>query len=819
MNNRFVRATTTTTVTKQKAKNPLNQAGLDKLQEVYDKASSNPNSNYVFTVRRAMKSLQSCPTAITTQKEACQLKYVGPAVAKVICPTFLPSPTSSTNNYNNNTNNNDSNTQQPSRKRSRKTAASSTVEQGPSKKEKVYKQERLAAESLDLSNCGPWKVILIIDGREHKSQHVVSKCKQSGIPCEERNLPIGDMAWIAQAQDKISGRTTEVLCGTIVERKESSDLVGSLFGSRYLEQRMRLKSCGVPQLLFLVEGNLASNINCPQETLEMAIMETRCLGFHVIQTENLMDTVRKLKGLHRRVLQRTFPEAFSQLPTYTRSPTGTFGLHRKRRPTSLLEMTFDTTPKPALGAKRFITYTELKAKVELDREAGTRTVGAIYMAMLKQISTLSHKKCEALAKIYPTMNALMTAYATSDNPAKMIQDISLGTQKMGPKSSEAVYTAICTQRDGTRPNGPTMEFEDIPVAKKSPTSVGPPAAANTYTGALDSFFAPKAPSPPKAKTASMTVPGSAALAALKKPASQSYSPPSPDRKPAPSVLCVDLTDDTPPRPSFAKKPSYLTDPPPSTGSSAGYNKSSTAALKGSIDSQKATPKAAPKTAVQLNFSSPLFSSPDDDDSLLHSAPFAKRPKTSTLDVALARSVSSTPSPAASSTASNSSTTKKKAPAVAAKAISSPSIVVMIDSSDEEDDDELLMKKPLQSKANAPSTVAAKAAEAAAAATYSIPSSSPNTIRRVSDGSSISTASSSTTTGAREVQQSKKPTATFDQTTANVTMRRTNKNSNPPNRWQDALDSDYSDDEDDLGISLDLRSRLAKRSNTETIVID
>ncbi|KAL3938387.1 MAG: hypothetical protein SGBAC_006688, partial [Bacillariaceae sp.] len=379
----------------KKAKNPQNQESLDKLLEVYEKASANPNSNYVFTLRRAMKSLQQCPTAVTTQKEACALKYVGPSIAKIICPVFLPSPTAAStfmsisnddnnhnNNNNNNNHNNNNNKNRNSRKRSRATTtANNTDHQGLTKKEKIYQQERLAAESLDLSTCGPWKVILIIDGREHRSQHVVSKCKQSGIPCEERTLPIGDMAWIAQSQDRITGRTMEVLCGTVIERKESSDLAASLFGTRYLEQRMRLKSCGVPQLLLLVEGSLAININCPQETLKMAIMETRCLGFHVLQTENLQDTVRKLKGLHRRVLQRTFPEAFSQLPTYTRSPTGTFGLHRKRRPSSLLEMTFDTTPKPALGAKRFITYTELKAKVELDRETGTKTVGAIYMAM------------------------------------------------------------------------------------------------------------------------------------------------------------------------------------------------------------------------------------------------------------------------------------------------------------------------------------------------------------------------------------------------------------------------------------------------------
>lgn len=375
--NRYRSHATTTVQSKQlKAKNPANQTALEKLLEVQENAASNSNSNFIFTVKKAVKSLQTCPTAITTREEACKLKYVGPSLAKVICPTVLTTPT---------------NASEPnvvtkvSRKRKQATStAALKVDQGPSKKEKAYHVEKSAAESLDVSKCGPWKVVLIVDGREHKSKHVVSKCKQSGIPCEERHLPIGDMTWIAQSNDNSTGKVVEVLCGTIIERKESSDLVGSLFGTRLLEQRLRLQNCGIPQLLFLVEGKLNSNVNCPQETLEMAIMETRCLGFHVIQTEHLQETVQKLKGLHRRIVQRTFPDAFrSELPTFTNSPSEGIGNRRRRRPTSLLEMKVDTPPRPALGMKRFLTYMELKAKVEMDREAGTRTIGAVYMAMCK----------------------------------------------------------------------------------------------------------------------------------------------------------------------------------------------------------------------------------------------------------------------------------------------------------------------------------------------------------------------------------------------------------------------------------------------------
>ena len=117
----------------------------------------------------------------------------------------------------------------------------------------------------------------------------------------------------------------------------------------------------------------------------MAMMETRVLGFHVIQTSHLQDTVRHLKGLHRRIVQRTFPQAFTtELPTfsnYSSSSSSSSRRRRQRRPTSLLEMVFDGPPVPPLNSQRFMTYGELKAKVEMDREAGTRTSGAVYMAM------------------------------------------------------------------------------------------------------------------------------------------------------------------------------------------------------------------------------------------------------------------------------------------------------------------------------------------------------------------------------------------------------------------------------------------------------
>jgi ERCC4-type nuclease len=526
---------------KPTAKCSANQEAVDKLHELVEQESANPNSNYVFVVKRALKSVVECKTPITTLKEATELKHVGPKMARIIVPTSSsniasvssPPPLKAAAATSKKTKNGSIATVPteslsavaaapvscPERRLKQSTLSSSLTVSSSScsattatKKERVisakqmaYDKAALEAENLILPTNASWKVILLVDGREHKSKHVVSKCQQSGIPCEERHLPIGDAAWVARCTIPSKDKTgdpnkppamtiLEVMCGTILERKEISDFSSSLFGTRYNEQRLRLQNCGIPQVLFLVEGELNSSVNCPPETLHMAMMETRVqLGFQVVQTKHLEDTVRLLKGLHRRIVQRTFPQAFSSLqnedplPTY-RSPqdgdilrNGARGSRRQRRPTSLLEMVFDTPPVPPLGSSRFITYPELKAKVIRDREAGTRTVGAIYLAMLKQVPTLSQKKCHAIAREYPTWDSLMTAYAKSSHtdsngvdPALLVRDVECERQKVGPKSSQELFVACCTDRYGKLPSsGPSRSKSssaELATTKKKPTS-------------------------------------------------------------------------------------------------------------------------------------------------------------------------------------------------------------------------------------------------------------------------------------------------------------------------------------------------------------
>jgi ERCC4-type nuclease len=484
-----------------KAKCAENQANLEILVEKKEKLR--PSDKFGFTLKRAIESLQKTKEPVTSFKEAIALAYVGPAIASVIFPNLpdkddatarprkrkakktkdtAAASSSASPNSSPTTKQAPESSSAPApaaAKRSRhaatigageaSTLVRSALAEKPTAKEVAYQNAVSQAENY-VGKKLTWRAILIVDGREWKSEHIQAKCQMSGIPCEERMLPIGDMAWIGQGVDPQSKNIVcELMLGTIIERKTTSDLKSSLFGTRYCEQRLRLQYSGIPQVLFLIEGDLSKELyNCPAETLHTAVMETRLhLGFQIVQTDHMDGTVAALKRMHRRVLQRSFPHAFGQaneaLPTFAEAGIGGGDRreslphrpnHRRRRKRlqSLMEMTFDTEPVPPLGESRFVTYKELKAKVERDREAGSKTIGSIHAAMLKQVATISGKKVQALARAYPTNARVMQAFSdepNNDARKAMVTDLSTKepgqetarVMKVGPRSAAELYVA------------------------------------------------------------------------------------------------------------------------------------------------------------------------------------------------------------------------------------------------------------------------------------------------------------------------------------------------------------------------------------------
>jgi hypothetical protein len=202
--------------------------------------------------------------------------------------------------------------------------------------------------------------------------------------------------------------------------------------------------------------------------------------------------------MHRRVLQRAFPSAFrlEALPLFdeisanSNSPlrsvvcdasvphlnqvavsSASIEVHQRRRRRkrlqSLMELTFDHDPVPPFGSCRLCTYKELKTKIERDREIGTRTIGGLHAAMLKQVAGISDTKVLAILDQYPTMCHLLRAYdgisSLSDQERRnFLKDLPLGDPsltrdaRLGERASAEItvsYGMINSDDDSSREGG------------------------------------------------------------------------------------------------------------------------------------------------------------------------------------------------------------------------------------------------------------------------------------------------------------------------------------------------------------------------------
>ena len=150
--------------------------------------------------------------------------------------------------------------------------------------------------------------MLLLDNREVRTKkdrdYIFSRIVGRGVRCEVRQLPLGDIMWIARRKGGASAVTTgssssssssfssssagagqagagqaggagrkrarpkggaaaaaaaaaaaveegEVVLQLIVERKRVDDLAGSIKDGRYAEQKFRLQRCGISSILYV----------------------------------------------------------------------------------------------------------------------------------------------------------------------------------------------------------------------------------------------------------------------------------------------------------------------------------------------------------------------------------------------------------------------------------------------------------------------------------------------------------------------------------------------------------------------------------------
>ncbi|XP_053665651.1 crossover junction endonuclease MUS81 [Anopheles marshallii] len=274
------------------------------------------------------------------------------------------------------------------------------------------------------------KVTLLVDtgetiGKTKSSlDRTLQELTKHSIEHEVRRLSVGDFAWIVRDD---SGR--EFLLPYILERKRIDDLASSIKDGRFHEQKFRLKQCGLPNVIYLIE-NLGNNrqVGVPEVTLAQAALNTYVQGFTVKYTENHLHTVLYLSvmtnflnnsiknKLYKDVTQRPFSD----------------GIH-------LFEISNQTFP--------LFLFDYFYKKSSKTRDC---TVRDIFMKQLLQIKLLTIEKVNTIVEKYPTPQCLFLAYKACSSEAERQRMLNLpyGPMKrmIGEKLSKIIYHLMLSER-------------------------------------------------------------------------------------------------------------------------------------------------------------------------------------------------------------------------------------------------------------------------------------------------------------------------------------------------------------------------------------
>ncbi|KAK9174538.1 ERCC4 domain protein [Cryptosporidium meleagridis] len=154
-------------------------------------------------------------------------------------------------------------------------------------------------------------------------KYLLNRLIDQGIRIELKNLPIGDIIWVARPKledtDEITPIDDSFVLPWIIERKTGSDMCSSILDGRYEEQKYRLmRSIGVESVIYLLEdlnsihenivwssssnGPISSGKIAPKQVLRSAQANTQFIaGFHILQSQSIGHTLTLLIGMHQMI--------------------------------------------------------------------------------------------------------------------------------------------------------------------------------------------------------------------------------------------------------------------------------------------------------------------------------------------------------------------------------------------------------------------------------------------------------------------------------------------------------------------------------------
>ena len=115
----------------------------------------------------------------------------------------------------------------------------------------------------------------------------------------------------------------EYVLGHIIERKKSDDLASSILDGRYVEQKHRLKGCGIENIIYIVEGESTSQCRVSENALRTATTHTKVVsGFKVFRVKSIEETVMWLSLWTEKIKSTLLESDIENLITYKKFCNG-----------------------------------------------------------------------------------------------------------------------------------------------------------------------------------------------------------------------------------------------------------------------------------------------------------------------------------------------------------------------------------------------------------------------------------------------------------------------------------------------------------------
>ncbi|XP_068154795.1 crossover junction endonuclease MUS81 [Drosophila tropicalis] len=292
------------------------------------------------------------------------------------------------------------------------------------KEKKLTKKQREELEALEERTRlvemprGSFSVKLLVDIQETsgKNKKVLDQTRSYleslQVQHEVRRLTVGDFLWLAH-----DSQGNELVLPYIVERKRMDDLASSIRDGRFHEQKHRLKQCGIPNLIYLIEDyGQNEHLGLPMDSLKQAWTNAKIQNnIQIIRTENHYRSMLYLSNLTKHLTQ-----LFASKELY-----------------SVLEKNcgqFNPINDGRVGLLKF------RSLYEDSSRSASLTVREVFLQQLLQLHSLSLERALAIVELYPTPRLLIDAFEETQDP-NLLATIPCGplSRPLGAKLSKLLY--------------------------------------------------------------------------------------------------------------------------------------------------------------------------------------------------------------------------------------------------------------------------------------------------------------------------------------------------------------------------------------------